>query len=306
MWVRAVSYTHLDVYKRQEKYSISREDQDKWALRSQQRAAKAIEEGVFKDEIVPVHVKRRKEEFDFDTDEHVRPGTTLEKLAKLRPAFKADGTVTAGNASGMNDGAAAVVMMSEDKAKELGLVPKLRIVAQACGGVDPSVMGTGPLVSTRKCLERAGMTLEEIDEIELNEAFAAQTLACIRELGMDESKVNIHGSGISIGHPIGCTGAMLTVKLLYSMPKTGARYGLSLIHILQHLRTSAGCPDRSLLRTEEKAVSYTHLKAVIKTQAANDSLTDIPDKIVPFGAVQTANQRDAAYGSCLLYTSRCV
>ena len=214
-----------------EKYSISREDQDKWALRSQQSAAKAIEEGVFKDEIVPVHVKRRKEEFDFDTDEHVRPGTTLEKLAKLRPAFKADGTVTAGNASGMNDGATAVVMMSEDKAKELGLVPKLRIVAQACGGVDPSIMGTGPIVSTRKCLERAGMALEEIDEIELNEAFAAQTLACIRELGMDESKVNIHGSGISIGHPIGCTGAMLTVKLLYSMPKTGARYGLETLCI---------------------------------------------------------------------------
>ena len=115
----------------------------------------------------------KRQEFYFDTDEHVRPGTTLEKLAKLRPAFKADGTVTAGNASGMNDGAAAVVMMSEDKAKELGLVPKLRIVAQACGGVDPSVMGTGPIVSTRKCLERAGMTLEEIDEIELNEAFAA-------------------------------------------------------------------------------------------------------------------------------------
>ena len=160
-----------------------------------------------------------------------RQGTTYEKLAKLRPAFKEGGTVTAGNASGINDGAAAVVMMSADKAEELGLKPKMRIAAQAAGGVDPSVMGTGPVPSTRKALARAGMKMEDIDVIELNEAFASQTLACIRELGMDENKVNVHGGAIAMGHPIGGTGAILTVKLMYHMQREGLRYGLETLCI---------------------------------------------------------------------------
>ena len=176
---------------------------------------------MFKDEILPITIKRKKEEFVFATDEHIRPETTIEKLTKLRPAFKKDGTVTAGNASGINDGAAAVVMMSADKAKELGLKPKLRIVAQAAAGVDPSLMGTGPIPSVRKALKRAGLKLEDIDIIELNEAFAAQSLVCIRELGMNIDKVNVHGGAIAMGHPIGATGAILTVKLMYHMMKGG-------------------------------------------------------------------------------------
>jgi acetyl-CoA C-acetyltransferase len=214
-----------------EKYGISREDQDAFSLRSQQLAAKATAEGVFKDEILPITVKRRKDEFIFATDEHIRPETTIEKLTKLRPAFKKDGTVTAGNASGINDGAAAVVMMSADKAKELGLKPKLRIMAQAAAGVDPSLMGTGPIPSVRKALKRAGLKLEDIDIIELNEAFAAQSLVCIRELGMNIDKVNVHGGAIAMGHPIGATGAILTVKLMYHMMKADARYGLETLCI---------------------------------------------------------------------------
>lgn len=214
-----------------EKYGVTREDQDAFALRSQQLAAKASADGLFKDEIVPITVKRKKEEFVFATDEHIRPETTIEKLAKLRPAFKKDGTVTAGNASGINDGAAAVVMMSADKAMELGLKPKMRIVAQAAAGVDPSVMGTGPIPSVKKALKRAGLKLEDIDVIELNEAFAAQSLACIRELGMDIDKVNIHGGAIAMGHPIGATGALLTVKMMYHMMKADVRYGLETLCI---------------------------------------------------------------------------
>ena len=209
-----------------EKFGITREMQDEYALRSQQLAAKASADGEFKDEIVPVTVKKRKEEFVFDTDEHIRPQTTIEGLAKLRPAFKPDGSVTAGNASGINDAAACVVMMSAEKAKQLNLKPKLRIVAQAVAGVDPSIMGTGPIPSIRKALKRSGLTLDDIGLIELNEAFAAQTLACINELGLDINKVNIHGSGISMGHPIGATGAILAVKLMYHMQKTNTRYGL--------------------------------------------------------------------------------
>lgn len=214
-----------------ERYGITREEQDQWALRSQVLAAKAQEDGVFRPEIVPIEIKRKKEQFTFNKDEHIRPGTTYEKLAKLRPAFKEGGTVTAGNASGINDGAAAVVMMSADKAEELGLKPKMRIAAQAAGGVDPSVMGTGPVPSTRKALARAGMKMEDIDVIELNEAFASQTLACIRELGMDENKVNVHGGAIAMGHPIGGTGAILTVKLMYHMQREGLRYGLETLCI---------------------------------------------------------------------------
>lgn len=213
------------------RFGISREDQDAWAFRSQSLAARAEEEGWFRDEIVPVTVKRKKEEFVFDRDEHIRKDTTLEKLSKLRPAFKENGTVTAGNASGINDGAAAVVMMSADKARELGLKPKLRIVAHAAGGVDPSVMGIGPVPATKKALHRAGMKIEDMDVIELNEAFAAQTLACIRELGMEEEKVNVHGGAIAMGHPIGGTGAILTVKLMYHMNRSGLKYGLETLCI---------------------------------------------------------------------------
>lgn len=212
-------------------YHISREDQDAWAFRSQRLATKAVADGVFKDEIIPITIKEKKEELVFDTDEYIRADTTLEKLAKLRPAFKENGTVTAGNASGINDGAAAVVMMSAEKAKKLGLKPKMSIVAQAAAGVDPSIMGVGPVPSTKKAIERSGLKLDDIDIIELNEAFAAQTLACIRELGLDESKVNIHGGAIAMGHPIGGTGAILTVKLMYHMQKSAAQYGLETLCI---------------------------------------------------------------------------
>ena len=214
-----------------EKYGITREEQDKWALRSQLLAAKAREEGAFTQEIVPIEVKRKKETFIFDQDEYIRTDTSLEKLSKLRPAFKEGGTVTAGNASGINDGAAAVVMMSAEKAEELGLNPQLRIVAHAVAGVDPSLMGTGPIPSTKKALARAGMQIDDIDVIELNEAFASQAIACIRELMMDENKVNVHGGAIAMGHPIGGTGAILTVKLMYHMRKDALRYGLETLCI---------------------------------------------------------------------------
>ena len=214
-----------------EKYHISRKDQDQFALESQQKAAKAVADGVFRDEIVPVTVKRKKEEFVFDTDEHIRANTTLEKLASLRPAFKEGGTVTAGNASGINDGAGAVVMMTAEKAEEMGLEPKLRLVAYAAAGVEPSLMGTGPIPSVKKALKRAGLNIGDMDIIELNEAFAAQALCCIRELGMDVSKVNPHGGAIAMGHPIGGTGAILTVKLMYDMMKSGAKYGMETLCI---------------------------------------------------------------------------
>lgn len=214
-----------------EKFGITREEQDKWALRSQMLAAKAREEGAFAEEIVPIEIKRKKETFIFDQDEYIRTDTSLEKLAKLRPAFKEGGTVTAGNASGINDGAAAVVMMSAEKAEELGLKPQLRIVAHAVAGVDPSLMGTGPIPSTKKALARAGLQIDDMDVIELNEAFASQTIACIRELKMDENKVNVHGGAIAMGHPIGGTGAILTVKLMYHMRKEALRYGLETLCI---------------------------------------------------------------------------
>ena len=214
-----------------EKFGITREEQDKWALRSQMFAAKAREEGAFAEEIVPIEIKRKKETFIFDQDEYIRTDTSLEKLARLRPAFKEGGTVTAGNASGINDGAAAVVMMSAEKAEELGLKPQLRIVAHAVAGVDPSLMGTGPIPSTKKALARAGLQIDDMDVIELNEAFASQTIACIRELKMDENKVNVHGGAIAMGHPIGGTGAILTVKLMYHMRKEALRYGLETLCI---------------------------------------------------------------------------
>jgi acetyl-CoA C-acetyltransferase len=200
--------------------SISREEQDEMGLISQQRAEAAIKAGRFKDEIVPVLIPQRKGDPKvFDTDEHPRLGTTKEGLTKLKPAFQKDGTVTAGNASGINDGAAAILVMSADKAKELGLKPMARIVSYASAGVDPKVMGLGPIPASRKALEKAGLTLADIDLIEANEAFAAQCLAVKKELGMDIDKVNPNGGAIALGHPIGASGARIFTSLLHEMQK---------------------------------------------------------------------------------------
>lgn len=215
-----------------ERYHISREDQDAYALMSQQRAAKARDEGKFKDEIIPVEVKVSKKETKiFDTDEHIRDNTTLEKLAKLRPAFKKDGTVTAGNASGINDCGAAVVLMKEEEAKRRGRKPVVHIVDFAAAGVDPAYMGIGPVPAVRKLLKKTGLTLDDIGLIELNEAFASQSLACIRELGLDIEKVNVNGSGISMGHPIGATGCIITIKLMNEMVRRQVKYGIATLCI---------------------------------------------------------------------------
>lgn len=206
-------------------YGISRQEQDELGFLSHQRALKAIREGLFKEEIVPVVVKTKKGEFTFDTDE--RPmETSLEKMAKLPPVFKKDGTVTAGNASGINDAAAAVLLMSAEKAKELGIEPIIKIKAFASAGVDPAYMGLGPVGAVRKVLKKTGMQISDIDLIELNEAFAAQAIACFRELGIDKEKVNELGSGISLGHPIGCTGARIVVTGMYQMKRKGYNTGL--------------------------------------------------------------------------------
>jgi acetyl-CoA C-acetyltransferase len=203
-----------------EQYSLTRADQDALGLMSQQRAEKAIKEGRFKDEIVPVLIPQRKGDPKvFDTDEHPRLGTTQEGLTKLKPAFKKDGTVTAGNASGINDGAAAILVMSADKAKELGLKPMVKIVSYASAGVDPKVMGLGPIPATKKALEKAGLTLADIDLIEANEAFAAQTCAVGKDLGFDMDKVNVNGGAIALGHPIGASGARIFTTLLHEMKK---------------------------------------------------------------------------------------
>jgi acetyl-CoA C-acetyltransferase len=210
-----------------DRYNISREDQDAYALESQRRAAAAISAGKFKEEIIPVEVKTRKGTMVFDTDEHPIPDTSLEKLAALRPAFKEGGTVTAGNASGINDGAAALVVMSGERARELGVKPKAKILSYSYVGVDPDIMGVGPIYAVPKALEKAGLSLADIDVIELNEAFAAQALACIRELGLDMEKTNIYGSGIALGHPVGCTGARILLTLLTGLKERGGRYGLA-------------------------------------------------------------------------------
>ncbi|MGE5553077.1 MAG: thiolase family protein [Betaproteobacteria bacterium] len=214
-----------------ERFKVSRADQDEFALLSQQRAAAAIQSGRFKDEILPIEVTSGKTTTVVETDEHPRPDTTLEKLAKLRPAFKADGTVTAGNSSGINDAAAAVVLMSAEKAKALGLRPKLRVMAQGLAGVEPEIMGFAPALAVRKVLAKTGLTLDQIDLIELNEAFAAQSVAVIRDLGLDLEKVNVNGGAIALGHPIGATGAILTVKLMHELAKRGGRYGLATLCI---------------------------------------------------------------------------
>ena len=208
-----------------EKYEVSREAQDEVAARSQDRAAAAIAAGKFKDEIVPVEVKAGRETVTIDTDEHPRQ-TTVEALAKLKPAFKEGGMVTAGNASGINDGAAAVVVASGERAKELGLKPRLRLVARAEAGVEPSIMGSGPIPAVQKALAKAGMTIDEIDLIELNEAFASVAAACSTALRLDPEKTNVNGGAIALGHPVGATGAILTVKLMYEMERRGSRYGL--------------------------------------------------------------------------------
>jgi 3-oxoadipyl-CoA thiolase len=201
-----------------EKWSVSREDQDAFALRSQQRWKAAADAGRFDDELVPVG--------DVTRDEHPRPETTLEKLAGLKPAFRKGGTVTAGNSSGLNDGAAALVIASEDKARELGVQPLGAFVGSAVAAVDPRIMGIGPVPAVRRLLERTGKTIGEIDQLELNEAFASQSVAVIRELGIDEEKVNVNGGAIAIGHPLGMSGARLTVSLLHELGRRGGGYGV--------------------------------------------------------------------------------
>ncbi len=208
-------------------YGISRQEQDGLGLMSHQRARKAIADGIFAQEIVPVPVPQRKgDPIMFDTDE--RPmDTSMEQMAKLKPAFSKDGTVTAGNASGINDAAAAVLIMSKEKAKELGLKPMVTMRAWASGGVDPAYMGLGPVPAVKKVMKKTGLTIEDMDVIELNEAFASQAIACMRELKISTDNTNVHGSGISLGHPIGCTGARVTVTLAHEMMRRGARYGLA-------------------------------------------------------------------------------
>jgi acetyl-CoA C-acetyltransferase len=213
------------------KLGISREDADKFALQSQERAAKAIREGKFKDEIVPVIIPQRKgDPIVFDTDEFPRE-TSLEKLAKLKPVFSKDGVTTAGNSSGRNDGASAMLIMSADKAKELGLKPLARFVSYATTGIDPRIMGLGPVEATKKALKRANLKLEDIELIELNEAFAAQSLGCIRELGLNQEILNVNGGAIALGHPVGSSGCRIMVTLLNEMRRRGNRYGLATLCI---------------------------------------------------------------------------
>ena len=209
------------------KYGITRQAQDEFALATQKKWGAADAAQKFKDELVPVSIPQKKgDPIIVSKDEHPRPDVTMEQLAKLAPAFKKDGTVTAGNSSGINDGAAAVLLMEAETAKRLGFKPLARIVASAVAGVEPSYMGLGPIPATRKALQRAGLKIEDIDLIELNEAFAAQAIPCIRELGIDIAKVNVNGGAIAIGHPLGSTGARLTATLVHEMKRRDARYGL--------------------------------------------------------------------------------
>ena len=211
-----------------EKFGLTREEQDALAADSQQKAAKARAEGRFKDEIVPVEVKGRKGKVTVvDTDEYIKEGVTTESISVLRPAFIKDGTVTAANASGINDGAACLVVMSEEKAKELGVKPLATIVSYATEGVDPKIMGTGPIPTVRKALEKANLTLEDIDLIEANEAFAAQALSVIKELGLNTDIVNVNGGAIAIGHPVGASGARILTTLLYEMQKRDSKKGIA-------------------------------------------------------------------------------
>jgi acetyl-CoA acetyltransferase family protein len=212
-----------------ERWGVDRERQDAFALESQQRAIAAIDAGHFDDQIVPVEVVGRTGEVTVvSRDEHPRADTSAEALAKLRPAFRnEDGTVTAGNSSGINDGASAVLLVEADRARELGFHPMARVIATAVAGVDPGVMGIGPIPATRKVLERAGLGVDDLDLIELNEAFASQSLVCIDELGLDPAKVNVNGGAIALGHPLGMSGARLITMLTHELRRTGGRYGLA-------------------------------------------------------------------------------
>ncbi len=210
-----------------EMYGVTREDMDVYSLRSQKRAVAAIDSGRFKDEIVPVTLHTRKGDVLVDTDEYPKRDSSLEKLAGLKPAFKEGGKVTAGNSSGMNDAASGVILMAEDKAVEMGAPILARVISTATTGVAPEIMGIGPISATREALVKAGLTIDDIDLFEINEAFAAQCIACARELGIDEDKLNVNGSGISLGHPVGATGARMVVTLLYELRKRGGRYGLA-------------------------------------------------------------------------------
>ncbi|WP_195268056.1 acetyl-CoA C-acetyltransferase [Eubacterium sp. 1001713B170207_170306_E7] len=210
-----------------EQYDVTREDQDDFAAKSQQKCEAAQAAGRFDDEIVPVPVKVKKEMVDFKVDEFPRKGVTAEGIAKMRPAFKKDGTVTAANASGINDGAAAIVVMSAEKAKELGVKPMAKFVVGASAGVDPSIMGVGPIFSSRKALDKAGLTIDDMDLVEANEAFAAQSCAVGKTLNIPEDKLNVNGGAIALGHPVGASGARIMVTLLHEMQKRGAKKGLA-------------------------------------------------------------------------------
>jgi acetyl-CoA C-acetyltransferase len=210
-----------------ERYSVSREEQDEYAARSHKRASKAHEDELFEGQIVPVEIKQKKETVQFTKDEHIREGATAEGLGKLRPAFKKDGgTVTAGNASGVNDGAAMMLVSSERKAEELGLPVAGRLVSAAVAGVDPSIMGIGMVPASQMALKKADLSIDEIDAVEANEAFSSVAIAVGRELGVPDEKMNPVGGAVALGHPVGATGAVLTVKILHHLARTGGRYGL--------------------------------------------------------------------------------
>jgi 3-oxoadipyl-CoA thiolase len=210
-----------------DQYKVSREEQDEFALLSQKKAEQAIASGKFKSEIVPVTIQNRKEHILFDTDEHPRADTTLEKLSQLKPAFKEGGSVTAGNSSGINDGASAILIMEKKKADELGLKPIARIVSSAVAGVDPAYMGIGPVPAVQKVLARTGLSIQQMDLIEINEAFASQSIACVKRLGLDMEKVNVNGGAIALGHPLGCSGARIVTTLVHEMKRRDCRYGLA-------------------------------------------------------------------------------
>lgn len=214
-----------------ERWGLTREELDRFAVHSQQKACDAIKTGRFKNEIVPVEIKKKKGTIVFDVDEGPRPGTTVEGIARLRPAFKPDGVVTAANASSINDGAAAVVVMSEEKAKELGVKPMAAWVAGALAGVAPEIMGVGPVAATKKVMEKTGLSVDAFDLIEANEAFAAQSLAVARDLSFDMRKVNVNGGAIALGHPVGASGCRILVTLLHEMEKRGAKRGLATLCI---------------------------------------------------------------------------
>ncbi|WP_291634087.1 acetyl-CoA C-acetyltransferase [Clostridium sp.] len=215
-----------------EQWNITREEQDKFSLNSQLKAEKAIKAGKFKDEIVPIEIPQRKgDPMIFDTDEYPKMGSTIEKLGKLKPAFKKGGTVTAGNASGINDGAVMFIVMSKDKAEQLGLKPLVTIKSYGSGGVDPKIMGYGPVIATRKALYKAGMTIADLDLIEANEAFASQSIAVARDLGLDSEKVNVNGGAIALGHPVGASGGRILITLIYEMIKRDAKTGLATLCI---------------------------------------------------------------------------